>query len=158
MNWGKRKTLVVIRLKDKTIIQGTCVLCETIFKTIKPKGKKGSWPKYCPDCSKLSINQRARRFGFKRLGGAKCHNCGIEDIDLLQFGHKNGNGNVHRRLIGKDCDRTKIQSRHLHYWLVTTTDEEIKKWGVVVECAMCNQFHALKGRYPTKEERSLWSW
>ena len=107
---------------------------------------------HCEQCRKMSKILRLKIRAFNKLGGPFCHNCGITDFDLLQIGHIFGNGNIHR----KELNHLKYPT-NMRWWILKASDEEIKKWGVVVECAMCNQFHKYKSKYPTREERKQWA-
>jgi len=76
-----------------------------------------------------------------------CAICGCPHIEILQFGHPNGDGAYHRREIG---DSLSIVS-----WILNSPRQVVAN-KIQLECPYCNTWHAVNSEYPTEDKRPQW--
>jgi hypothetical protein len=74
-----------------------------------------------------------RKKVFEKLGGAKCANCGCDDIRYLEINHVNGGG---------------TKESHNRRWLAVAIIKGYRQTDDLnVLCKVCNNLHALQLRF-----------
>lgn len=120
-----------------------------LFKDISAFNKDKSMPDgkdiYCRDCRKaygLYYTIKVKQEVFNAYGG-RCACCGEERLEFLAIDHVHGNGNTHRKLIGKNGGRT------FYNWLKKNNYPNDFR----LLCHNCNHSYGSQGYCPHQIEK-----
>ena len=84
---------------------------------------------------------------MEKLGGAKCQNCGCDNIWILEINHKYGDGNI---------ERNKRNSRSTTYLFVGIIYGYIPTERYNVLCKVCNIQHYIETVLDINGHKVIW--